>query len=251
MRILFFIVFLLIITQYNIIAKEEKKDQPAKIHTEKHVVVKTKTKQAKQNKKQVKQVKPVKKDKDKKKKKNKLSKAKEKNKPTNATIIKIIKRKLTSYQTLEYTMEKRHDGITTITHTYYKNPEHLRQESFTKGNEGKKRIRIISGNRVRWLSDRLFVEESSGPFDIFKINMDKKKLWRTVFETTALVKGRKAWQVKFLKEDHSYIRAWFDVSTGIILRREDFSPQGGKSILVGITNDLYVNKVLSPSLFEP
>lgn len=170
--------------------------------------------------------------------------------PTNATIMKIILKKLNSYKTIKYTMEIRKDSFTTIQQTFYRNPDKIRHEFYQKGNETKKQVKIYNGNILRENNGNLFTEGPGGPFKLFRVNLDKQPSWKTIFESLAVVKGRKAWQVKFLKKDRSYIRGWFDIRTGIILRREDFTYQGKKPILVGITKELHINEVLSPKLFE-
>lgn len=170
--------------------------------------------------------------------------------PTNATIMKIILKKLNSYQTIKYTMEIRKDSFTTIQQTFYRNPDKIRHEFYQKGDETKKQVKIYNGNILRENNGNLFTEGPGGPFKLFRVNLDKQPSWKTIFESLAVVKGRKAWQVKFLKEDRSYIRGWFDIRTGIILRREDFTSQGKKPIFVGITKELRINEVLSPKLFE-
>lgn len=170
--------------------------------------------------------------------------------PTNVTIMKMILKKLNSYQTIKYSMEIRKDGLTTIQQTFYRNPDKIRHEFYQKGDETKKQVKIYNGNILRENNGNLFTEGPGGPFKLFRVNLDKQLSWKTVFESFAVVKGRKAWQIKFLKKDNSYIRGWFDIRTGVILRREDFTPSGKKPVLVGITKELNVNEVLSSKLFE-
>lgn len=219
----------------------------------KSVAASTNTHETLQTKKNIVPQKPIKKNKKQSSKKNIKTKSNKKIHliaPTNATIMKTILRKLSSYQTIKYTMEIRKDNFTTIQQTYYRNPDKIRHEYYQKSAETKKQIRIYSGNILRENNGNLFTEGPGGPFKLFRINLDKQPSWKTNFESFAIVKGRKTWQVKFTKEDRSYIRAWFDINTGVIMRREDFPPQGKKPGLVGITKDLRVNEVLSPSLFE-
>lgn len=176
---------------------------------------------------------------------------KDKNIPTNATIMKFILRKLSSYQTIKYVMENTKDGTKTILKTYYQAPNKIRQDYYPKNSEAKKRTTIISGKRIALIAEGSYVEKPGAPFKLFKINLDKHPAWRPIFEAPAVVKGRKAWQVKFLKEDRSYIRAWFDVLTGVVLRREDYPPKGQTPTFVGVTKELEVNTPIPSSLFAP